>query len=284
MSKTTSGSYDFELTRNKLITESLRKLGAVATGQNPTAAQLSEGAEALNVLVKALQDDNVMLWTREWKTKTFTASSEVTGTDGNIYTCTRSHTATADNRPVTGAEYLSYWKQGGTTGGVWAVDTEYSSIGDWQEDADTVLIEAANIRSTTSHDYPVSIITFDEYFKIDNKFDASSYPDKLAFHRKLIPHVYLYPQPNNTDFVLEYMRVRLLEDFDTSTNNPDFPVRWYKYLVFALAADLAYEYGVDPRLYEMKATKLKKQAKDGDRPITNNHFKKGAFNIGRTRR
>jgi len=51
----------------------------------------------------------------------------VVGTDGNDYYCAFAHTATADNRPITGFDYWKYWKPtGGTgTGAVWVLGTAY---------------------------------------------------------------------------------------------------------------------------------------------------------------
>jgi hypothetical protein len=44
---TTSGSFDWELNRDQLITSALRKLGVVAQGKSPSSDQIDEGAEAL---------------------------------------------------------------------------------------------------------------------------------------------------------------------------------------------------------------------------------------------
>jgi len=59
---TTSGSTVFNVTRDQLITSSLRMIGAVAQGETPTANQISEAAEALNMMVKAWEADGMPLW------------------------------------------------------------------------------------------------------------------------------------------------------------------------------------------------------------------------------
>jgi Tfp pilus tip-associated adhesin PilY1 len=43
----------------------------------------------------------------------------VLGTDSNNYTCIKDHTAAAENRPITGASWATYWAQQGTGGGTW---------------------------------------------------------------------------------------------------------------------------------------------------------------------
>jgi len=59
---TTSGSASYNITRDQLITGSLRMIGAVAQGETPTTDQISEAAEALNILVKAWEADGMPQW------------------------------------------------------------------------------------------------------------------------------------------------------------------------------------------------------------------------------
>lgn len=59
---TTSGVTTFNVTRDQLITSALRMIGAVAQGETPTANQISEAAEALNMMVKAWEADGMPLW------------------------------------------------------------------------------------------------------------------------------------------------------------------------------------------------------------------------------
>ena len=51
-----SASYDFNLTRNEIITEAFRDIGVIDEGNDtPTASQLAVGARRLNMIVKNLQ-------------------------------------------------------------------------------------------------------------------------------------------------------------------------------------------------------------------------------------
>jgi hypothetical protein len=63
--------------------------------------------------------------------------------------------------------------------------------------------------------------------------------------------IYLWPVPDATfinnggnlgSIVISYMEP--FDDFDGSTNNPDVPAHFYNALTWALADQLAYEYGV----------------------------------------
>lgn len=52
----------------------------------------------------------------------------VVGTDDNDYYCIKDHTATTDDKPITGDNYPLYWKATGGTeeGDTWVVSTEYT--------------------------------------------------------------------------------------------------------------------------------------------------------------
>ena len=66
----TSGTTVWKLNRDQIITAALRKLGVVSGGSTPETYQITNGAEALNALVKRLEADGMPLWSI--KTYTFT--------------------------------------------------------------------------------------------------------------------------------------------------------------------------------------------------------------------
>jgi len=74
----TSGSTDFTVTRDQLIAGALRAAGAIAQGETPTATQVTEAAESLNMLVKELQADGMPLWAMRQYSITLTATSDYT--------------------------------------------------------------------------------------------------------------------------------------------------------------------------------------------------------------
>ena len=277
----TSASFDWTLNRDQIIKAALQKLGVVQTGDgnDPTANQITDAATALNLMVKSWQNKGVFLWTVEWVTKTLSASDEVTGTDSSVYTCIRSHTSAASNRPVTGANWSTCWRLRGSTGGVWATATSYSSIGDFAVDADTIGIEQAFLRSNYYDDTPLEIISRETYQSLSDKSTTGD-PSHLFFDNRLTPQIFLWPIPTDTTDVLHVQRVRMLEDFDASGNTADFPVRWLRALIYGLAADLADDYKrpIDEfdRLFA-KADKLFEEAKGGDKAVSDSDFISPAF-------
>lgn len=58
----TSGVTTYNITRDGLIAGALRMIGAVAQGETPTATQVTEAAEALNLMAKAWEADGMPLW------------------------------------------------------------------------------------------------------------------------------------------------------------------------------------------------------------------------------
>lgn len=101
--------------------------------------------------------------------------------------------------------------------------------------------------SLTNIDIPMRIITRDEYNRLGNK-TTTGQPIQI-FYEPLNTYgvLHLFPVPNsysiaNTQVVLVYQRPT--EDFDSSTDEPDFPQEWFECLKWMLADSLAPEYGV----------------------------------------
>ena len=240
----TSGSSNFTLTRNELIQEALERIGAIADGENPSAGVLASSARSLNIIIKKWQKEQRFENTRVQRETSLTASSEVTGTDAEVYTCVRSHTAAADNKPITGSDWRIYWKKEGSTGGVWTTATAYTAVQEFSLDTDIIDIEKAYIRDESSNDQELEIVSFDKYLDITDKYVDSTLPTVCAVQRETAGlKVYLYPRPSDTDYVFYYLGVRKLEDFDSATNNPDIPVEYFDGLCEELAAVMAQKIG-----------------------------------------
>jgi hypothetical protein len=58
----TSGSYDWKLNRDQVITAALRKLAVLPSGGSPSTAQTNDGSDALNAILKAFHADGMPLW------------------------------------------------------------------------------------------------------------------------------------------------------------------------------------------------------------------------------
>jgi hypothetical protein len=244
----TSGSYDWTLSRDQIITAALRKLGVVRHGVTPSADQITYGAEQLNAMVKDWHNDGVHLWALDWVANPLaTASSEVTGTDSLIYTCILGHTSANDNKPITGTNWSTFWVLRGETGGAWGSDTAYTSIGDGYFAADTLSVEKAFIRYNET-DYPLIITGYHDYLDIPDKSETGM-PRRIMIDKSLPNHrAIFWPIPDRTDYVFHYLRTRKLEDYDASGNTSDFPERWLLACVYGLASLLAPEYRISTQV------------------------------------
>jgi hypothetical protein len=255
--ESTPTSTDWAITRLKIIERALTMVGYTGVKGAPSGSyEMAE--DTLNSIVKNLQADNVFLWAEEEVTKTFGASSEVTGSDSAIYTCYRTHTSSVDNEPVTGAEWSKYWKLRGETGGTWQSGLTYSSIGEFAPDIDTLSVTRAFIRRSDT-DVPLDIIGRDEFQRLCVKQELGN-PTKLYFRPLTTPRIFLYPQPSDTDMILVYWAEKKLDDMDTHSGEPVFPRHWIEPLVYALASALGDIHGIDLNRvasYEAKYFRLK---------------------------
>jgi hypothetical protein len=76
---TTSGITYYQLTRDQLLTASMRKLGVIADGQSPSAQNLSDATMALNSTIAEFRAMGMPLWARSEYTFTPTTSSYTIG-------------------------------------------------------------------------------------------------------------------------------------------------------------------------------------------------------------
>jgi len=83
---TTSSSYTNQLTRDQLLTAALRKLGVIAEGQTPSAANLADGQIAINAAIGQLRGLGMPLWARSEYTFTPVTSSYTIGTGMTLNT------------------------------------------------------------------------------------------------------------------------------------------------------------------------------------------------------
>ena len=202
-----SGSYDFALDRDAIITRALLMIGAVGAGQTPTAAEITDGGETLNLLLKAWQADGLQLFTltnisltpvlSQYK-YTFGPSGDIdTGATGprpeEIFLVTRQRTADVTDIALTRLARNDYWQ----------------------------------LPNKTNTGTPTQC-----YFD-------SSIASGLA-------NLYVWPAPDATfvsDYTIEIKYQKPFDDMDAATNDLAFPKSWTLAVTLGLAELLAIEYG-----------------------------------------
>lgn len=101
--------------------------------------------------------------------------------------------------------------------------------------------------TTTNIDVPLVIISRDEYNRLSSKFVEGT-PSQVFFDpQRVYTDMFVYPVPTTAfaaanSIIITYQRP--FEDFDASTDEPDFPQEWFDALTYLLADRLAPEYGV----------------------------------------
>lgn len=209
----TSGSANWGLNRDEVITLALRRINAVAQGETPTATAISEAAVALNALVKEWEADGMPLW----KISTFNFAP----------------TANTSSYQIT---------VGGTV-------NRYPPL---------KILQAwyRNTSVTPNTDTPINLITRSDYNLLTPKATTAGVISQLYYDvpgnqgqtsQQPLGTVYVWNTPNasfassNQIYCVGQFPY---EDFDSSTDYPDFPPNWNNALAWNLAVDLAPEYGV----------------------------------------
>lgn len=272
----TSGSVDFTLNRDEIVKSSLRLLGLLDPGETPDESEISNGTEALNIMVKAWQADGLQLWAQKRATILLEKSKATYSLSSTGDHATASYTTT--QMRVAGVATDTTLEVDSTTGmtaldniGVILDDntTHWTTIAS-VTDSDTLeltsgLASAAAINNnvywyTTKINRPLRIteifrrdsnsdtslimVSREEYMLLGNKTTAGT-PNQAYYDPQLnAGTLYLFPVPDNGDVTMEIVYHRPFEDFDAVTDTPDFPQEWLEALKYGLAARLAPEYGI----------------------------------------
>lgn len=109
------------------------------------------------------------------------------------------------------------------------------------------VIQSYNHNVTSNVDVPMRIITKQEYNMLGNK-TSSGNPIQVYYDpQRDYGILNVFPVPSTVEqsantIIIHYQRP--FEDFDVSTDEPDFPQEWYDAVTYGLATRLAPEYGI----------------------------------------
>lgn len=205
----------FYPTAQTIIDAALRAI-AVADpegGISPTTTERTNALEALNFIVTSWQADGMQVWCQKQGTHTLTAAT---------------------------TEYTV------GPGGAIAIARPTQITQAWLRSNDTNPI-----------DIPLQIIDRNTYNLLSSKTSAGT-PNQLFYDPQYdLPatnnganakgKIYLWPAPTATDvttYDLYFIYTRPIQDFSATTDNLDFPQEWFNAVKWALAHQLAFEYGV----------------------------------------
>ena len=210
-----SGSTNYSVTRDDLIKRALRIIGVLAQGETPPTSAYTEAAHALNDIMKEWMADGLHLWKYTDTTIPLTASN-------GTYLIGEGQTV---NHPAPLKIVQAFRRYTYSDGQILDVPLEVYTKTDWN-----------NIPNKLMEGVPIGIW-----------YRHPSVPEATVATGTL----YIWPVPS-AEFVsnggttgsllISYMEP--FDDFDASTNNPDVPAEFYNALTWALADQLAFEYGV----------------------------------------
>jgi hypothetical protein len=270
---TTSGSVDFSITRDQIITAALEEIDDLAEGETITAARLAQCTLRLNSWVKSLMAQGAKLWAMKQATlflevgestyslgatgdnctntyiQTTLSTDEALGSTSLSLTSTTGMAA-SDKIGIVLDDGTIHWTTiSGAPGAPTTIATGLASAATSGNAVFTYTtkinrpqrldVDAANWHSLAGSDTPVKIISREEYTRLPNKTS----PGKIvqAFYDPQLGNGVLrvWPTPDNATDVLQFWYERILEDFDAAGDTPDFAIEWSEALILGLAARMA---------------------------------------------
>lgn len=104
-------------------------------------------------------------------------------------------------------------------------------------------IVQAYVTPQANVDVEVSVISMPEYWQLSNK-QATGQPNQVAYNfQATYGDVYVWPVPTTNNYAFTIVYHKPYDDFDSVTDTPDLPQRWFEPLKWNLAMRLAPEFG-----------------------------------------
>ena len=304
----TSGSYDFSLTGTEIITEALELLGVVGVGNPMSSEDQATCLRTLEMMIKAWQAEGIAMWTTREASLFFSYRGvsysigptgdhcSTAGYKTEVATAAASgvSTITVDSDDdITDGDYIGIELDDGTVQWTTVNGTPSSDVVTLTASlTDTVAInnhvynytskiqrplEIIEVRriSSSETDVPLEIISRDEYMRLSDKDSYGAvnqvYYDPLLTNGKM----YVWPTPNDVKEYLKFSCRIPIEDFDSASNDPDFPKEWLMALSWNLAVYVAPKFGKSiDKLFLTNAGTLKQAVKDFDHEDTSIYIRR----------
>jgi hypothetical protein len=274
----TSGSVDFALNRNEIITEALSVLGELGEAETVGGNRLDQCNRWLNIMVKAWMAQGARLWAMKQATlflaegtasyslgatgthcthnyiQTTLSTDEALGSTSLSLTSTTGMSASDNIGIVLDDGSLQWTTISGAPGAPTTIATGLDSAASSGNVVFTYTTkinrpqridqDSAFWRSSDGEDTPVAIISRTDYAQLANK--TSTGKPVQAYYDPQLGNgtLYVWPAPSDVTDVLRFWYERPLEDFDAAADTPDFPIEWAEALIFGLADRLAPTAGV----------------------------------------
>ena len=276
-----SGSVDFTVTRDDIINAAAFEIGVKALGQTLTSEVTDPIAQALNMLVKQWQGKadfapGLKVWTRrraylflqsdqhqyalgptgDHATESFvstTLTASVSATDTSLTVSSITGISSGDNIGIIQDDGSIHWDTvngapsgstvvitNGMASAASANNTLYAYTTKMRRPVDLLTI---SLRNSDTEDTPIEKIDLYQYEAISAK-TADGTPTQAYYEaQRGNGQLYLSSEPTNMTNYVRMVYLSDIEDFDTGSDNPDYPVEWFRALKYNLAVDIAPGFG-----------------------------------------
>ena len=296
----TSGSTNFSMTRDDLIKAALRLIYVAENGETPTAQQIVDGAECLNLMVKSWGPD-LHQWTMtpatlfcvgeqaEYNLPGAYATSDYDATTlSSAGVATDTTLTVASITGITNGDYIGilldsnamHWTTvNGVPSGNSVVIADAlpsaAAIGRAVYSFTTKIGRPLKITNVCTqqlsgteipHAYNGIPQSRSDYMRMPNKTTLGTPIQSYYSPQLTTGKLYLWPTPKDSTLRITFDYERTLEDFDDIANTPDFPQEWYNVIKWNLAVELAPDYNITPSNFLLrKAEELKNEMLSFDR-------------------
>jgi hypothetical protein len=218
-----SGNTSFNQTGQQIISDALQLLGVVGGGTTTSSNDETFCLNILNKMIKAWQAQGIHLFTESEVTIPLT-----TGVGIMAFSSTGIEQSTYPESIVMGNP-----------------------------------LDIQSLRYFTYQGAEVRMRKFGraQFMEIPNKLDQANSTCFYFSPQDTYALLYIWPIPNNSVDTLTASYTRIINDFTTDTNTPDFPVAWLDALTYNLAVKVAPAFGialskVNPDLTQMAQSSL----------------------------
>lgn len=285
-----SSSYNFSTSRDEIIKGALRVLGVIGEGDTPSTDQYTTGAEALNMMVKAWMSDGLPIWIIK-EVWVELAQGKSTYTIGGVSSSGKATTSASGNFPQD--VYQGWFRNRDAVTTAWAAltskttsntvypttengfyyncttaGTTAASEPTWPTVSGSTVTDGTVVWTAVTwnkSDVPATPLSEQEYNILGNK-SASGQPVQY-FYKKLrtTGELTVFPVPGSAEVGKRFyiLAQTPFSDFDSSSDEADFPQEFYRALKFGLANELSFENGYpskDREALERRAEMYKTQA------------------------
>lgn len=275
----TSGSINFSVSRDDLILAAYQHVGMLGEGDTPSSSQMTEAALLLNMIVKARIADGMPAWAlKRGYILPFTGASSIS-LGGSVQAVTSYVSTTTTAATAAAGTTLTLTSVTGISDtyniGIWCTDNTiqwttvsgapsgltvtlatgltvgcasgarifvYQSANRIVKPWRIIQVNVENVLSEASR--PITAISSQEYYDLGNRTTASTPNQYMVDVQLSTTDFYIYPRMATTDEIFSITYHRPFEDFDASTDTPDFPQEWYLALMMELAVLLGPKAGL----------------------------------------